>query len=142
MLLKNKSLLYFLNKNSKLLSSRWLMWFLINTGIVWIMWIITKLKFKSEILKTIFFLKNCINFFSCVCMTMSKTLSAIYYQENKEILQKKYCERYQNLSKEEKQKNGNMVVNVIKVSQKMESTSLLSIEKNVIEWEKIPYYRK
>ena len=64
---------------------------------------------------------------------MSKTLSAIYYQENKEILQKKYCERYQNLSKEEKQKNGNMVVNVIKVSQKMESTSLLSIEKNVIE---------
>ena len=75
-------------------------------------------------------------------MTMSKTLSAIYYQENKEILQKKSCERYQNLSKEEKQKNGNMVVNVIKVSQKMESTSLLSIEKNVIEWEKIPYYRK
>ena len=64
---------------------------------------------------------------------MSKTLSAIYYQENKEILQKKYCERYQNLSKEEKQKNGNIVVNVIKVSQKMESTSLLSIEKNVIE---------
>ena len=35
---------------------------------------------------------------------MSKNLSAKYYQENKEILQKKACERYQNLSKEEKEK--------------------------------------
>ena len=35
---------------------------------------------------------------------MSKTLSVKYYQENKERLQKKVCERYQNLSKEEKQK--------------------------------------
>ena len=64
-------------------------------------------------------------------MTMPKTLSAIYYQENKEILQKKRA-KDQNLSKEEKQKSGNMVVSVIKVSQKMESKSL-SIEKNVIE---------
>ena len=33
---------------------------------------------------------------------MPKTLSAKHYQENKERLQKKARERYQNLSKEEK----------------------------------------
>ena len=35
---------------------------------------------------------------------MSKNLSAKYYQENKEWLQKKAHERYQNLSKVEKEK--------------------------------------
>ena len=35
---------------------------------------------------------------------MSKTLPAKYYQENKERLQKKARERYENLSKEEKEK--------------------------------------
>ena len=35
---------------------------------------------------------------------MSKTLSAKYYQENKERLQKKARERYLNLSKKEKEK--------------------------------------
>ena len=35
---------------------------------------------------------------------MPKNLSAKYYQENKEILQKKACVRNQNLSKEEKEK--------------------------------------
>ena len=35
---------------------------------------------------------------------MSKNLSAKYYQENKETLQKKACERNQNLSKEVKEK--------------------------------------
>ena len=34
---------------------------------------------------------------------MSKNLSAKYYQENKERLQKRACERYHNLSKEEKE---------------------------------------
>ena len=34
---------------------------------------------------------------------MSKNLLAKYYQENKERLQKKSRERYQNLSKEEKE---------------------------------------
>ena len=33
---------------------------------------------------------------------MSKNVSAKYYKKNKERLQKKACERYQNLSKEEK----------------------------------------
>ena len=37
-------------------------------------------------------------------MKISKTLSAKYYQENKERLQRKGCERYQSLSKEEKEK--------------------------------------
>ena len=35
---------------------------------------------------------------------MSKSLSAKYYQENKEGLQKEVRERYQNLSKKEKEK--------------------------------------
>ena len=35
---------------------------------------------------------------------MPKTLSAKYHQENKERLQQRACERYQNLSKEEKEK--------------------------------------
>ena len=54
---------------------------------------------------------------------MSKNLSAKYYQENKERLQKKARERYQNLSKQEKgNKSDNMVVNVTKISQKMKKT--------------------
>ena len=35
---------------------------------------------------------------------MSKNLSANYYQENNERYLKKPCERYQNLSKKEKEK--------------------------------------
>ena len=42
---------------------------------------------------------------------------------------KKASERYQKLSKEEKDKNDNMVVSVTKIFQKMKSKSLLSIEK-------------
>ena len=34
---------------------------------------------------------------------ISKDLSAEYYQNNKEILQKKACEKYQSLSKQEKE---------------------------------------
>ena len=36
---------------------------------------------------------------------MSNNVSVKYYQENKERLQKKANERYQNLSKEEEEKN-------------------------------------
>ena len=61
---------------------------------------------------------------------MFKNLSAKYYQENKEILQNKARERYQNLSKEEKEKNRNNIVeNVTKISQEMEIKSLLSRKK-------------
>ena len=48
---------------------------------------------------------------------MSKNLSAKYYQESKERLQKKARKRYQSLSKEEKEKkNDNMVVKITKIS--------------------------
>ena len=45
---------------------------------------------------------------------MSKNLLVKYHQEKIERLQKKARERYQNLSKEEKEKSHNMVVSVIK----------------------------
>ena len=49
---------------------------------------------------------------------------------NKERLQKKACERYQNLSKEKKnEKNDNMVLNLGKTSQKIKNKRLFSIEK-------------
>ena len=38
--------------------------------------------------------------------------------------------------KKKKKKSGNMIVNVIKISQRMKKKSLLSTEKNIIEWEK------
>ena len=64
---------------------------------------------------------------------MSKNSSTKYYQDNKKTLQKRDRERYQTLSKEEKEKNNNMAVNDTKISQKMKNKSLLSIEKNVIK---------
>ena len=60
---------------------------------------------------------------------MSKSLSAKYYQENKERLQKKFMK---DLSKAEKEKN-NMIMNDTKIYQKMKNKSLLSLEKNIIE---------
>ena len=63
------------------------MWFLISTKILWIIWIITKLKLKNEILKSIFdkFFDNF--FYNSFLIFMYK---------------KKAGERYQNLSKEDK----------------------------------------
>ena len=69
---------------------------------------------------------------------MYRNLSAKYYLENKERLQKQTCERYQNLSKEAKEKSGNIFVNVTKISQKMKNW--LSVEKNIIKLEKELYY--
>ena len=66
-------------------------------------------------------------------MKKSRTLSAKYYQEIKERLQKTAGKRYQNLSKEEKEKSDNMVVNVTKISQKTKKKTFLSIEKNITE---------
>ena len=70
-----------------------------------------KLEFKSDIFKSfdkstfllILFYNFSYNFFF-IYIKMSKNLSAKYYQENKERLQKKSRKRYQNLSKEEKGK--------------------------------------
>ena len=65
---------------------------------------------------------------------MSKDLSAKYYQNNKERLQKEGRKRYQSLSKEEKEKSNNMVVNDTKISQKMKKNLVisLSIEKKML----------
>ena len=43
--------------------------------------------------------------------------------------------KYQNLYKEEKEKSKNMVVTVSKISWKIKNKRLLTIEKNIIEWE-------
>ena len=64
---------------------------------------------------------------------MSKESSAKYYQNNLEILQRKACERYQNLSKKEKEKNNNMVIKDRKFFKNMKSESLLSIENKIIK---------
>ena len=50
-----------------------------------------------------------------------------FYQENKQRLQKKTPEKYQNLSEEDKSKN--IVANYIEIFQKMKNKSELSIEK-------------
>ena len=64
---------------------------------------------------------------------MSKNLSAKYYQDNKERLQKKLVKDIEIFLRKEKKKSDNMVVNITKISQKMKNNSLLSIEKNIIE---------
>ena len=64
---------------------------------------------------------------------MSKTLSAKYCQKNKEKLQKRFVKYIKIFLKKKKEKSKNMVVNVTKISQKMENKSLLSVEKNIIE---------
>ena len=64
---------------------------------------------------------------------MSKTLSAKYYQENKEKLQKKLVKHIKIFLKKKKKKSDNMVANVTKISQRMKNKSLLSIEKHIIE---------
>ena len=61
---------------------------------------------------------------------MSKTLSAKYYQENKERLQKKLVKNIKIFLKKKKKKNSdNMVVSATKISLTMKNKSLLSIEK-------------
>ena len=65
---------------------------------------------------------------------MSKKLSAKYYQENKERLQKKkLLKDIKTFLKKKKKKSDNMFVNVTKISQKIKNKRLLSAEKNIIE---------
>ena len=66
---------------------------------------------------------------------MSKTLSAKYDQQNKEILQKKALGRYQNLSKEEKEKKRQYGRERYKNFSEDEKINWLSIEK--INWSSI-----
>ena len=63
---------------------------------------------------------------------------AKYYQDNKERLQKKACERYQNLSKEGKKTSDNMILNDTKSIRRCE-TKTGWVQKNIIKWEKTPY---
>ena len=62
---------------------------------------------------------------------MCKNLLAKYSQENKEKLQKKLVKDIKIFlrKKKKKKKNGDMIVNVTKILQKMKNKSLLSIEK-------------
>ena len=85
----------------------------------------TKLKLKSDIFKS-----------SNIFFIYTKCLKIYYLNIIKKIkkdCKKKARKRYQNLSKEEKEKNNNVVVNVTKISQKVKNKSLLSIERNIIE---------
>ena len=66
--------------------------------------------------------------FFFIYIKVFKYLSVKHYQENKERLQKKARERYQNLSIEEKEKSDNMIVNITKISQTIKKVNLLSIE--------------
>ena len=64
-----------------------------------------------------------------ILWAMCKDSSAKYYQKNKERLQKRACERYQNLSKEERKKSDSMIMNEIKISLKMKNMGWFSTEK-------------
>ena len=65
----------------------------------------------------------------------SKNSSAKYYRENKERLQKKPHEKYQNLSKRKRKKSNKMVMikKIIKLSLKMKKLNWFSIKKYVRE---------
>ena len=66
-------------------------------------------------------------------INMFKDSSAEYYQNNKERLQKKARERYQSLSKEEKEKKWQYGRELWKIRPEDEKKSLLSVEKNTIK---------
>ena len=78
------------------------------------------------------FIYNFFNIFFFIYIKISKNLSAKYYHENKERLQKRLTKDIK-IFLQKKKKSDNMVVNVTRISQKMKSNSLLSIEKNTIE---------
>ena len=71
---------------------------------------------------------------------MFRNLSAKYYQENKEILQKKLLKDNKIFLRKKKKKSNNMVVNVTKISLEMKKINWLSIEKSIIELQKTLYY--
>ena len=64
---------------------------------------------------------------------MSENLSAKYYQENKERLQKKLVKDIKIFLKEKNKKSNNIVVSDTKMYQKMKNESLLSIQKILFE---------
>ena len=64
---------------------------------------------------------------------MSENLSAKYYQENKERLQKKLVKDIKIFLKEKNKKSNNIVVSDTKMYQIMKSESLLSMQKILFE---------
>ena len=65
---------------------------------------------------------------------MSRNISAIYYQENKQKLHKKLIKDIKFfLRKKKKKKSDNMVAIITKIFQKIKIKNFLRIEKNVIE---------
>ena len=76
-----------------------------------------------------------INFFIYlhIFFHICKTLSAKYYQKIEKDYKKKACERYQNLPKDGKDKKQQYGRQHYKISQKMKSKTLLSIEKNILK---------
>ena len=72
---------------------------------------------------------------------MSKDSSVKYYHNNKERLQKKKArERYQNLSKEEKDKKCQYGREWYKNLTEDEKQELVEYRKNIVKWEKTSYY--
>ena len=68
---------------------------------------------------------------------MSKNLSAKYYQGNKERLQKKACQRYQNLSKEKIEKKRQYVHECYKNLSEDEKQKLVEHRKTYYRMRKI-----
>ena len=64
---------------------------------------------------------------------MSKNVSAKYYQEKKETLQKKLVKDIKFFLKNKNEKSNNMFVNYTKIYQKIKSKCSLSIEKKIIK---------
>ena len=67
---------------------------------------------------------------------MSKNLSAKYYEENNEKLQKKLVKDIKIFLMKKKQKGDNMAVNVRKLFRKMKNKSLLRIKKDYYKMRK------
>ena len=101
------------------------------------MQIITKLKFKSDIfnLSNKFIQKKNLCIISFYIYKLSKHLSAKYYKESKERIQKIRAKDIKFFLKKIKKKSDSMVENVTKISYKTKHKSLL-IQKNILQNEK------
>ena len=64
---------------------------------------------------------------------MSKNLFVNYYPNNKEKLQKRACERYQNLSREEKEKKATLWSGALQNFSEDEKQKLAEYGTNIIE---------
>ena len=111
----------------------------------------TKLKIESYIFKSsnnFIFYNFFNNFFIMlffiyiyIYIKISKNLSAKCYQKNKESPQKKARERFQNLSKEEKQEKSTIWLWALQTYLRRWKNNLVEYgKKNIIKWEKRSFY--